>query len=83
MKKLYFVLLLSITSTGLSFAQQQTPITPTPSQHLPGSNQQVPPTKKVDGVCYPPGHINYGRFRDFIPFVTVQDCLKLGGRLAK
>ena len=83
MRTLALVLLLGTAGVGPCLAQQQSPVTPRPSQHLPGENQQVPPTKKVDGICYPPNNINYGRFKDFIPFVTVQDFLKSGGRLAK
>ncbi len=84
MRKYFLILLLSVIDLGPCFAQQQSPVvTPRPAPSLPGSNQQVPPTKKANGVCFPPGTPNYNRLKEFIPFVTVEDCLKSGGQLPK
>lgn len=83
MRKLSLILLLSVFAVGPCLAQQQVPVAPSPAPHLPGSNQQTPPTKKVNGFCVPPNSPNYARIKDFIPFVSLQDCLKSGGKLAK
>ena len=83
MQKLSLVLFFTVVGIGPSLAQQQVPVAPGPTQHLPGSNQQTPPTKKVNGYCVPPDSPNYARIKDFIPFVSLQDCLKSGGHLAK
>ena len=83
MRKLSLALLFSVAAVGPCLAQQQVPVAPAPAQHLPGANQQVPPTKKANGFCIPPDSPNYARIKEFIPFVTVQDCLKSGGHLAK
>ena len=83
MRKFALILFVGLAGVGPSLAQQQTPVAPSPAPHLPGSNQQTPPTKKVNGFCVPPDSPNYARIKDFIPFVSLQDCLKSGGHLAK
>ena len=84
LQKSLLILLLSFAGLGPCLAQQQSPVTTQrPSPSIAGANQQVPPTKKVAGYCVPPGSPDYARIKDFVPFVTVQDCLKSGGLLPK
>jgi hypothetical protein len=50
----------------------------------PGKGAPPPPTKKLpNGECVAPGHTTYGQIRNFVPFVTLEDCLKSGGRQPK
>ena len=79
------VFLLGLASLEAA-AQQGAPISKTrPSPGFGGANtQQLPPTKKSpDGLCHAPGTPNYAQIKDFFPFVTLEDCVKSGGRLPK
>jgi hypothetical protein len=84
MRTFILIALLSVGGIAPSFAQQQAPIVPPrPSAGLPGGNQQMAPTKKAAGFCFPPGSPEYKQIKEFIPFVTLQDCLKSGGQTPK
>jgi hypothetical protein len=49
-----------------------------------GKNAPPPPTKKLpSGECVAPGHTTYAQIRNFVPFVSLEDCLKSGGRQPK
>jgi len=62
-----------------------------PSLPIPGTGTlnptqgaPPPPTKKLpNGECVAPGGPNYSSIRNFVPFVSLADCLKSGGRPAK
>ena len=50
----------------------------------PGKGAPPPPTKKLpNGECVAPAHSTYAQIRNFVPFVTLEDCLKSGGRQPK
>ncbi len=40
---------------------------------------QNPPVRKYKGFCFPPDHGEYKKLPEFIPFRSMQDCLKSGG----
>jgi len=47
----------------------------------PGKGAPPPPTKKLpNGECVAPGHTSYKIIRNFVPFASLEDCLKSGGR---
>jgi len=50
----------------------------------PGKGAPPPPTKKLpNGECVAPAHATYAQIRNFVPFVSLEDCLKSGGRQPK
>ena len=40
---------------------------------------QSPPVRKYKGFCFSSDHGEYRKLPEFIPFKTMQDCLKSGG----
>ena len=40
---------------------------------------QNPPVRKYRGFCFPPDHGDYRKLPEFIPFKSMDDCLKSGG----
>ncbi len=40
---------------------------------------QDPPVRKYKGFCFPADHGDYRKLPGFIPFRSMQDCLKSGG----
>lgn len=49
----------------------------------PSKGAPPPPTKKLpDGQCVTTSARNYESIRNFVPFVSLEDCLKSGGRPA-
>jgi len=50
----------------------------------PSKGAPPPPTKKLpNGECITPKERIYEQTRNFVPFVSLEDCLKSGGRPAK
>lgn len=50
----------------------------------PAQGAPPPPTKKLpDGQCVTTAAPNYESIRNFVPFVSLEDCLKSGGRPAR
>lgn len=50
----------------------------------PAQGAPPPPIKKLpNGECVTPQARNYELTRNFVPFVSLADCLKSGGRPAK
>ena len=50
----------------------------------PGQGAPPSPTKKLpNGECITPKETTYENIRNFVPFVSLEDCLKSGGRPAK
>jgi len=43
----------------------------------------LPVKKSNSGICHTPGSHYYNQTKHFIPFNTLDDCLKSGGRLPK
>jgi len=41
----------------------------------------LPVKKSNTGICHTPGSHYYNQTKHFIPFKTLDDCLKSGGRL--
>lgn len=39
--------------------------------------------KSKSGICHVPGSHYYNQTKHFVPFKTLDDCLKSGGRLPK
>lgn len=71
---------------GAAFAQgvPSLPIPGASGPLDPSKNAPPPPTKKLpNGECVAPGHTTYSQIRNFVPFVTLEDCLKSGGRQPK
>jgi hypothetical protein len=49
----------------------------------PAQGAPPPPTKKLpNGECVTTTARNYESIRNFVPFVSLEDCLKSGGRPA-
>jgi len=42
-----------------------------------------PVKKSKTGICHAPGSTYYARTKNFTPFMTLDECLKSGGRLPK
>jgi len=75
---------LALISTAA--AGQAVPSLPIPGTGTmnPGQGAPPPPTKKIpNGECVAPAHPTYGQIRNFVPFVSLEDCLKSGGRPPK
>ena len=71
---------------GGTAAAQGVPSLPIPGTGTmsPGQGAPPPPTKKLpNGECVAPAHPTYGQIRNFVPFVSLEDCLKSGGRQPK
>lgn len=76
-----------LAAAGTASAQG-VPSLPIPGTGTGGLNAPqgapLPPTKKLpNGECVAPGTTAYGAIRNFVPFVSLEDCLKSGGRPAK
>jgi hypothetical protein len=77
--------ILGAVPVGAAFAQgvPSLPIPGAAGPLDPSKNAPPPPTKKLpNGECVAPGHPTYRSLRNFVPFVTLEDCLKSGGRQA-
>ena len=67
-------------------AAQGVPSLPIPGTGTlnPAQGAPPPPTKKVpSGECFTPKETTYESIRNFVPFVSLEDCLKSGGRPAR
>ncbi len=60
-------------------AQAQTP----PSPNSPGEKSSEPVKKSSSGICHAPGSGYYKKTNKFTPYLTLDECLKSGGRLPK
>lgn len=72
--------------TASAAAAQGVPSLPIPGAGAlnPAQGAPPPPTKKLpNGECVTPQASNYEMIRNFVPFVSLADCLKSGGRPAK
>lgn len=46
--------------------------------------EEKPPVKKSrSGICHPPGGDHYAKTKNFIPYKTMDECIKSGGRPPK
>ncbi|MGE3335600.1 MAG: hypothetical protein AB7I36_18305 [Rhodospirillaceae bacterium] len=82
----YVTVALVLLSSGAASAQGM-PSLPAPGMpgqfSNPAQGAPPPPTKKLpNGECVTTAARNYDSIRNFIPFVSLEDCLKSGGRPA-
>ena len=83
MRKSPALVLLALLSAATPALAQGMPSLPIPGTGTldPGKGAPPPPTKKLpNGECVAPGHTTYKIIRNFVPFASLEDCLKSGGR---
>ena len=81
-----FLLVFAILLASAAAQAQGVPALPIPGTGTlsPGQGAPPPPTKKLpNGECITPKETSYENIRNFVPFVSLEDCLKSGGRPAK
>ncbi len=77
---LFCILTAAITAPALAQGIPSLPIPGTGTLD-PGKGAPPPPTKKLpNGECVAPGHSTYKIIRNYVPFASLEDCLKSGGR---
>ena len=84
MKYALFALVLFTAGAALAQGMPSLPAPGMPGQFSnPAQGAPPPPTKKLpNGECVTTAARNYESIRNFIPFVSLEDCLKSGGRPA-
>lgn len=83
MRKALVPILFALLSAATPALAQGMPSLPIPGTGTldPGKGAPPPPTKKLpNGECVAPGHTTYKIIRNFVPFASLEDCLKSGGR---
>ena len=83
MRKSPALVLLALLSAATPALAQGMPSLPIPGTGTldPGKGAPPPPTKKLpSGECVAPGHATYKIICNFVPFASLEDCLKSGGR---
>ncbi len=84
MKYAVFVLASFAAASAYAQGMPALPAPGTPGQFSnPAQGAPPPPTKKLpNGECVTTAARNYESIRNFVPFVSLEDCLKSGGRPA-
>lgn len=83
MSKPFVIALFTLFCAATPALAQGMPSLPIPGTGTldPGKGAPPPPTKKLpNGECVAPGHTTYKMIRNFVPFASLEDCLKSGGR---